>query len=75
MAGKIKTAFPSIKQALGNGTITRYYNEVDRFNRTRVHFFVKYKKPIVIGAPWSITGEWYVCSEKYWKSSVSSHLR
>lgn len=74
MARKIKKAFPSIKQALENGKITRYFHEVDKYNRIRVHFFIKYYKPIVIGAPWSLTGEWYECSEKHWQSSVSWHL-
>lgn len=74
MARKIKNAYPSIKQALENGKITRWFHEKDRYNRVRAHFFIVYNKPIVVGAPWSIKGQWYECSEKYWQSSVYWHL-
>lgn len=70
MVPKRKNAYQSIKQALENGKITRYYHSVDKYNRKRAHFLIKYYKPIVIGAPWSITAEWYECSEKYWQSTV-----
>ena len=70
----MKKAYPSIKQALENGKIKRYFHEKDSYNRMRVLFFIEYKEPIIVGAPWTIKGEWYECSEKYWQSTVSWYL-
>lgn len=63
-----KNYYRSIKLALQNGRVVSSYER----NGT-ISFLVKYFKPIRYKSGWSLTGEWYECTEIYFERVVKKH--
>ena len=73
MARKIKTCYPSISKALEHGRVVNYYYGVNTFGKSRVSLNIRYFSPVVCKNGWSITAEWYECSEVYFNWFVRWH--
>lgn len=63
----------SIKKALELGHVIRWDKRLDRNQKERYEIYVKFFAPIRFGDRWILRGEWFECSEKYFKSFVSNH--
>lgn len=57
------------------GQVIRYDNRLGSKWDERYEFYIRYFKPISYGPnnSWSLTGEWFECSEKYFFSFVKKH--
>lgn len=64
----------SITRALELGQVTRWYKRLCWDYKERYEIYVRYFTPISYGGKWSITGEWFECSERYFNSYVRNHL-
>lgn len=68
------TYYKSIKQAIEKGYICEDSIFYQGTIHKRIHFRVKYYRPIFKGT-YSLIAEWYECSEHYWLTFVRPNAR
>lgn len=69
----MRAKYNSIRKALNNGYVTSYYGNTDIFNKRKIQFIVRYNEPRKCRGGWSVTSEWYECSESYFNRFVRNH--
>ena len=67
------TRYRTIRQALEHGVVRSYSGETSCFGKRMVSFNVRYFKPFMRRKGWSVTAEWYECTESYFERFVRNH--
>lgn len=63
----------SIKKAIELGIVIRWDKRLDWNHKERYEIYVKYFTPIRLDGKWTLMGEWFECSERYFNSFVKKH--
>lgn len=73
MERKINKRPKSISQALELGQVIRWDKRLCWNHKERYEIYVKYFTAIRLRDNWSLTGEWFECSERFFNYYVRNH--
>ena len=73
MERKLNKRPKSITRALEFGQVIRWDKRLNYDYKEIYEIYVKYFTPFHYGNGWSVSGEWFDCSERYFNSYVRKH--